>query len=85
MASERTSHLTPFLTQPVGRGGGEERKIRREGNKERVLERESVCIFSLDFPTIGPSNPGEARGKVDLHCKGYAWVPGFLSFDNSER
>ena len=43
--------------------------------EERVLERERESTFSLDFSTIGSSNPGKARGKVDPHCKGYAWVP----------
>ena len=37
--------------------------------------------FSLGFPVIGPSNPGEARGKVDPHYKSYAWVPVLWSFD----
>ena len=41
--------------------------------------------FSLDFPTIDPSNPSETRGKVDPHCKSYAWVPVLWSFDNSRR
>ena len=47
--------------------------------------REREFTLSLDFSTIGLSNPGEAKGKVDPHCKGYAWVPGLWSFDNSER
>ena len=37
--------------------------------------------FSLDFPVIGPSNFGKTRGKVDPHCKSYAWVPALWSFD----
>ena len=36
--------------------------------------------FSLDFSVIGPSNPDEIRGKVDPHCKSYAWVPEVRSF-----
>ena len=69
MASERISPLTPFLTQPVGEEGERERKGKR-GGKNRVLERERESPFSLDFSAIGSSNPGEARGKVDPHCKG---------------
>ena len=68
---------------PTGLGEEKEEKRGREGKKERVLEREST--FSLDFSAIGPSNLGEANGKVDPHCKGYAWVPGLWSFDNSGR
>ena len=37
--------------------------------------------FSLNFSVIGPSNSGEARGKVDPHCKSYAWVPVLWSFE----
>ena len=37
--------------------------------------------FSLDFPAIGLSNPGETRGKVDPHCKSYVWAPVLWSFD----
>ena len=72
-----------MLDQPVWEGG--EKTEKRERKRRRVLERERESTFSLDFPTIGPSNSGEARGKVDPHCKGYAWVPVLGSFDNSER
>ena len=47
--------------------------------RERILEREST--FSLDFPTIDPSNFGETKGKVDPHYKSYAWVPILWSFE----
>ena len=57
MANERTSHLTPFLAQPIGRG-------RNRENREREDFRERSSTFYLDFPTIGPSTPGETRGKV---------------------
>ena len=30
---------------------------------------------------IGPSNPGETRGKVNPHCKSFVWVPLLWSFD----
>ena len=30
---------------------------------------------------IGSSNPGEPRGKVAPHGKGYVWVPVLWSFD----
>ena len=47
------------------------RLTEREGGRVRVRSSH----FSLNFSAIDPSNPGEARGKVDPHCKGYAWVP----------
>ena len=79
LASERTSHWTLFLAQPVwGR-----REKGREKRGEGVRERDST--FSLDFSAIGASNPGEIRGKVDPHRKSYAWVPVLWSFDKSER
>ena len=54
MASERTSHFTPFLTQPVGRGGWKEREKKERGKLgESFKEREST--FSIDYPAIGPS------------------------------
>ena len=49
-------------------------KNREEGVRERGF------TFSLDFSAICPSNPDEARGKVDPHYKGYTWVPGLWSF-----
>ena len=76
VASEMTSHLTLIFSQSRGE---EEREMEGEKGEEGVRERNST--FSLDFPAIGPSNPGEARGKVDPHCKGYAWVLGLWSFD----
>ena len=42
--------------------------------------RERSSTFSLKFPVIGPSNPGEPRDKVASHGKGYAWTPIFLEF-----
>ena len=48
--------------------------------EERAF-RERSFTLSLDFPAIGPSNPGETRGKVDPHCKSYAWVSVLWSFD----
>ena len=59
--------------------GGKKRE--RERKKEFFRERSSH--FSIDFPLIGLSNSGETRGKVDPHCKSYAWVPVLWSFDNS--
>ena len=79
LASERTSHLTPFLAQSVW----ERREKGREKRGEGVRKRDST--FSLDFPAIGASNPGETRGKVVPHCKSYAWVLVLWSFDKSER
>ena len=40
-----------------------------------------MSTFSLDFSAIGPANSGEARSKVGLRCKGYAWVLVLWSFD----
>ena len=63
---------------------GRERKREKEGN-ERDREEESFRVrsshFSLDFPAIRLSNPGETRGKVDPRCKSYVWVPILWSFD----
>ena len=71
--------LTHALTnQFEGRGNQEMREKREE-----LLEREALT--SLDLPAIGQSNPAETRGKVDPHCKSYAWVLVLWSFDNSWR
>ena len=78
MVSERTSHLILMFSQPVWEEEGE-----RERKEEDFRERESTV--SLFFLAIGPSNPGNARGKVDPLYKGYAWVLALWSFSNSER
>ena len=78
MASERTSHLTVIFSQPVWEGKRE--KERERGKKKRDF-RERSSHFSLDLSAIGPSNFGETRGKIDPHCKSYAWVPVLWSFD----
>ena len=44
-----------------------------------------MSTFSLNFPVIGSSNPGEPKGKVAPYCKSYAWVPVLWSFNNSGR
>ena len=78
---EMTSHLTTIFSQPVweeGKGG-------RDGERKRRDFRVRSPHLSLDFSAIGPSNLGETRGKVDPHCKSYAWVLVLWSFDNSER
>ena len=67
---------------------GEKRgKIQREKKEERERRnyRERGSTFSLDFPAIGPLNPGETRGKVDPHCKSYVWVPVLWSFDKLQE
>ena len=62
--------------------GGKKREIERKREKERDFrERERLSTFSLDFPLISPSNSGEISGKVDPHCKSYAWVSILWSFD----
>ena len=77
----KDNSLDPCLTNQFGRGDSKPRKGER---KERVF-RERVANFSLEFSMIGPSNPGEPRGKVAPHYKSYAWAPGLLNFDNSGR
>ena len=73
--------LTPIFSQPVWEGKREKvRERERKKEKERAF-RERISHFSLYFPTIGLLNPGEIRGKVDPHCKSYAWVPVLWSFD----
>ena len=70
MASERIILLTNL--DPTGLGG---KKGERERKREKEREfRERGSTFSLDFPAIGLSTFGETRGKVDPHCKSYAWV-----------
>ena len=76
MASERTSSLE----EEKEKG---KRKLKERGRKRAFRVRSSY--FSLDFSTIGSSNISEAGGKVDPHCKVYAWVLGLWSFDNSRR
>ena len=77
----KDNSLDPCLTNQFGRGDSKPRKGER---KERVF-KERVSTFSLEFQVIGPSNPGEPRGKVTPHCKSYAWVPILWSFKNSRR
>ena len=76
---ERTSPLDPSSPNRFWEKGKRERKEEEEDFRERV------STFSLDFSLIRPSNSGETRGKVDPHCKGYAWVSVLWSFDNFER
>ena len=83
MASERTILLTQLDPNRLGERG--EKEKRKERGKRRREYRERESTFSLDFSTIGPTNLDEARGKVDLHYKGYAWVSRLWSFDNSGR
>ena len=84
MASKRIILLTQF--DPTGWREEKERGKKHRGQEgENFRERERESTFSLYFSTIGPSNPCEARDKVDPHCKGYAWVHELWSFDNSGR
>ena len=90
MWHERTSPLEPSSpNRRVGGGGGgggrRGRGGKRKEKKEEKVFRESVSNFSLNFSVIRRSNPGEPKGKVDPHCKSYAWIPVLWSFDNSER
>ena len=74
-----------LLTQldPTNWMGEKKGKIEREKKEERERRnsRERGSVFSLDFPTIGLSNIGETRGKVDPHYKSYVWVPEVWSFE----
>ena len=70
-----------MLDQPSWEG---ENKPRKGERKERDF-RERSSTFSLKFPVIGQSNPGEPRDKVAPHGKGYTWIPILWNFDNSER
>ena len=47
--------------------------------------KERSSTFFLEFLVIGPSNPGEPRGKVAPHGKSYAWVPVLWSFDKLRK
>ena len=78
MASEETSSLDPSDWVGEKRGKIE---IEKKEERERRNSRERCSTFSLDFSVIGLSNSGETRGKVDPHCKSYAWVPILWSFD----
>ena len=82
MWHERTSPLDP---SSPNRFWEKEKERQRERKEEDFRERERESTFSLDFLAIGPSNPSETRGKVDLRCKGYAWVPVLWSFKKSEK
>ena len=53
--------------------GRKMRERKGESEKERDF-RERDSNFSLNFPAIGPSNPGEPRSKVAPHGKSYTWT-----------
>ena len=61
MASERTSSLDP--TDWIGEKIGKIEREKKE-ERERINSRERNSTFSLEFPVIRPSNPGETRGKL---------------------
>ena len=50
-----------------------------------LIFKERGSGFSLGFRPIGPSVLDEARSKVALRDKGYAWALIWWSFDNSKR
>ena len=77
MARERTIPLDPSLTNQFGRERERKRRLREKARREF---RDRGSTFSLDFQAIDLSNPGKARGKVNPHCKSYAWVPELWSF-----
>ena len=81
---ERTSPLDQVF-QP-GLGGKEEREREKtEIDREREGFRERSSTFSLNFPTIGPVSSKEARSKVALYGKDYAWVLVLRSFDKLRK
>ena len=71
-------------TDWIGEKRGKRKREKKE-ERERRNSRERGSTFSLDFPMIGPLNSGETRGKVDLHCKSYEWVPILWSFDKLQK
>ena len=79
-----TSHLTLILTKGGCEKGRRERG-RANGERRKRSFRVRRSHFSLDFSTIGPSNPSETRGKVDPHFKSYVWLPILWSFGNFGR
>ena len=85
MASEKTILLTQLDPTGLDGGKGRENKERKERGKRKENSRVRSSHFSLDFPAIGLAASGETRGKVDPHCKSYAWVPVLWSFNNSGR
>ena len=78
--NERTSPLDQVSQISLGEEKERGREqTERDGGREGFRERGST--FSLRFPAIGPSDPDEARSKVALHGKDYAWVPVSGSFN----
>ena len=67
----KDNSLNPCLTNLLG--GGEQTERGKKEEEESFRVRSSH--LSLDFPAIESSNSSETRGKVDPHCKSYAWVP----------
>ena len=73
MWHERTSPLDPSSPNRFWE------KEKREKRKESFC-RERVSTFSLNFPVIGPSNPGEPRDKVDPPLQELRVDTGFVEF-----
>ena len=78
---ERTSPLDQVSQTSLREGKREGENNRERERKEERVFRERGSTFSLRFPAIGPSDPDEARSKVALHGKDYAWVPVSGSFN----
>ena len=74
MWHERTSPLDPSSPNQFW-------EKEKEREKKESFCRERVSTLSLNFLMIGSSNPDEPRGKIDPHCKSYAWIPVLWSFD----
>ena len=75
---ERTSPLDQV--SQISLGEEKREREREQTERKRDLFRERSSTFSLKFPAIGPSASGEARRKVALHGKDYAWIPVLGSF-----
>ena len=58
---------------------------RRDAVAGFLIFRERESTFSLNFRLIGTSVLDEARSKVVIRSKGYAWAPIWWSSDNSKR
>ena len=77
--------LVLILTKWIGRGRERRKKSKRKREGKCGIFRERSSTFSLEFLTIGPASPDEARSKVAPHGKDYTWVPVSGSFDKLRK
>ena len=76
--NERTSPLDQV--SQISLGEEKERGREQTEREEERVFRKRGSTFSQKFPAIGPLDSGEARSKVALHGKDYAWIPVLGSF-----